>query len=805
MTHNTMTFPSGIYHYRYDCPINVSHFTANDYVCGNCICYVCKVSLAFSCRTRSHVFAAPWHECNWDASRMALSVPHQGNVAKSRLIITLKVPIRLTEIEVYHDFGVSLAVLQEYLSDFCGPHIWRWLGQSDLFSREVRQHINFESIAALCGNVRANPASVAYMQRFVPDTCTDRQFQVLFKLHGMDRLDAYVYTVAPDRILFFRHCKAMMRVMEKSMNMARISLASYELPCSRLLFSHQRLSLSRMLHVEAKGMTDFLFSRAVTDDKKSIYICSDLQLLFESDKFVPDASQYGGLLTNDRGTGKTFITACLIQASKAPDAWLNANDVVYEAVSDDEEPDVLVAAPKLPRVCATLVVVPKPMLIDQWLHELKMLPLRTHVFYGKTRESEIDWSTVDVLITTADVLRNSIAKDDSLFRRVHFWRLVMDECHKLFQGVSLNKTGRALELVRARNRWGITATPELGTVARCRQYLVLLFGTPSQQSIQTSLLHHYVLVPRRYDDSSAAYIKRAICVADTVHGGVLPPVHFHHHVVHAPDAWLAQYSHVYDVCLELIENFHSMQKLVLLHRLLSAVAGSAPMALPSADMFAEPADPSAPVVPPDVVDCSICLGELCVPVMSTCQHYFCQACLLKWCSNGHNNCPLCRTVMGEHVRCQEFGKPDSSTDAALAENIDKLQHILDIINRLVQDSPDNRILVFSRFPKVRQRLHAMLEHVPHTQFVAAFQEQDEQRVLILSPQSCGVGLNLMQANHVILAEPSFRKSVEEQAYGRAVRIGQTRDVHVHHIAIAETLEARLLLRAHTDIHELFCK
>ena len=450
--HNTMSFPSGIYHYRHDCPLNVSHFTSNDYVCGHCICYVCKVSLTFACRTRSHVFAAPWHACNWDASRMALSVPHSDAV-KSGLIITLKVPINLTEQEVYHDFGVPVAVLQEYLSDFCGPHIWRWLCQSDVFSKEVRQHINFASITDLCGNVRANPASVSYMQRFVPDTYPDRQFQVLFKLHGTDRLDAYVYTVAADRFLFFRHCQALTRVMEKSMNMAAVTLANWDPPCTRVLFPHQRSSLSRMLHVEAKGMTDFLFSQAVAvSDKKSIYICSDLHLLFESENIVPDASCFGGLLTNDRGTGKTFITACLIQASTATDTWLNDvdPDTVYEAVSDDD-PDVMVAAPNqngmpLPRVRTTLVVVPKPMLIDQWLQELKMLPIRTHVFYGKTRDVDIDWATVDVVITTADVLRNSIGKD-SILCRVHFWRLVMDECHKLFQGVSLNKTGKAMESV----------------------------------------------------------------------------------------------------------------------------------------------------------------------------------------------------------------------------------------------------------------------------------------------------------------------------------------------------------------------
>lgn len=41
------------------------------------------------------------------------------------------------------------------------------------------------------------------------------------------------------------------------------------------------------------------------------------------------------------------------------------------------------------------------------------------------------------------------------------------------------------------------------------------------------------------------------------------------------------------------------------------------------------------------------------------------------------------------------------------------------------------------------------------------------------------GLNLQFCNRVVLIEPDYNPSAEEQAIDRCHRIGQTRDVHVH--------------------------
>ncbi|KIJ60525.1 hypothetical protein HYDPIDRAFT_98528 [Hydnomerulius pinastri MD-312] len=56
----------------------------------------------------------------------------------------------------------------------------------------------------------------------------------------------------------------------------------------------------------------------------------------------------------------------------------------------------------------------------------------------------------------------------------------------------------------------------------------------------------------------------------------------------------------------------------------------------------------------------------------------------------------------------------------------------------------------------------------------------------------GVGLNITSANHVILAEPCWNPFVEEQAIGRAYRIGQTKSVAVHKIVTLFSVEDEMI-------------
>jgi hypothetical protein len=61
-------------------------------------------------------------------------------------------------------------------------------------------------------------------------------------------------------------------------------------------------------------------------------------------------------------------------------------------------------------------------------------------------------------------------------------------------------------------------------------------------------------------------------------------------------------------------------------------------------------------------------------------------------------------------------------------------------------------------------------------------------VLLLNLRSGGNGLNLIEAQHVLLVEPALNVSLEQQAVNRVYRIGQQRPTFVYRFFIRETVE-----------------
>ncbi|MBT2506922.1 hypothetical protein J7I98_13670 [Streptomyces sp. ISL-98] len=74
-------------------------------------------------------------------------------------------------------------------------------------------------------------------------------------------------------------------------------------------------------------------------------------------------------------------------------------------------------------------------------------------------------------------------------------------------------------------------------------------------------------------------------------------------------------------------------------------------------------------------------------------------------------------------------------------------------------------------------------------------------VLILTPQSGGVGLDLTHANHVIHYNRLWNPAAEQQANDRVHRIGQKRDVTIHYLVTANSIEERItaILRRKRDM------
>ena len=145
---------------------------------------------------------------------------------------------------------------------------------------------------------------------------------------------------------------------------------------------------------------------------------------------------------------------------------------------------------------------------------------------------------------------------------------------------------------------------------------------------------------------------------------------------------------------------------------------------------------------------------------------------------------------------------DNSAIDGRSGKLARLQEILDEVL-----PAGDRVLLFSQFAgmgailqqQVQETygietpfLHGGIPRKQRDRMVQRFQDDpDGPQVFVLSLKAGGSGLNLPRANHVIHYDRWWNPAVEKQATDRAFRIGQTKDVHVHKLISAGTLEDRI--------------
>jgi non-specific serine/threonine protein kinase len=117
-----------------------------------------------------------------------------------------------------------------------------------------------------------------------------------------------------------------------------------------------------------------------------------------------------------------------------------------------------------------------------------------------------------------------------------------------------------------------------------------------------------------------------------------------------------------------------------------------------------------------------------------------------------------------------------------------------------------RVLVFTQYREITEYLADYLENVfgrkgfvihggtrvkKRTEMVDAFNGNAYVPFMVLSVKAAGTGLNLAAANHVIHFDRWWNPAVENQATDRAYRIGQKKDVMVHKLVSAGTIEEKI--------------
>jgi SWI/SNF-related matrix-associated actin-dependent regulator of chromatin subfamily A3 len=206
-------------------------------------------------------------------------------------------------------------------------------------------------------------------------------------------------------------------------------------------------------------------------------------------------------------------------------------------------------------------------------------------------------------------------------------------------------------------------------------------------------------------------------------------------------------------------------------------------------------------------ECSICLEELHNPVITACKHAFGRECIERTIELQHK-CPMCRATL-EDKNC--LVQPAVEANTTEDEDIDvetkssKTEALMSIL-RASRKDPDSKVVIFSQWTSFLNIIQHQLKEagMKYTRIdgsmpahvrdasMSALENDYDTKILLASLSVCSVGLNLVAADTVILADSWWAPAIEDQAVDRVHRLGQTRPCTVWRLVMEDSIEERVL-------------
>jgi SWI/SNF-related matrix-associated actin-dependent regulator of chromatin subfamily A3 len=207
-------------------------------------------------------------------------------------------------------------------------------------------------------------------------------------------------------------------------------------------------------------------------------------------------------------------------------------------------------------------------------------------------------------------------------------------------------------------------------------------------------------------------------------------------------------------------------------------------------------------------ECPVCMEPLNSPVITHCKHSFCKACITKVIELQHK-CPLCRAQLEEDKLVEPA--PETSAEEE-AQELDhetkssKTEALLKILQATLKKNQESKVIIFSQWTSFLTVIQRQLDEAgyKYTRIdgsmntsqrdaaVRALDTDPETRIMLASLSVCSVGLNLVAADTVVLADSWWAPAIEDQAIDRVHRLGQTRPTTVWRLIMEGTVEERVL-------------
>jgi non-specific serine/threonine protein kinase len=133
---------------------------------------------------------------------------------------------------------------------------------------------------------------------------------------------------------------------------------------------------------------------------------------------------------------------------------------------------------------------------------------------------------------------------------------------------------------------------------------------------------------------------------------------------------------------------------------------------------------------------------------------------------------------------------------------------IDAVKELLEDSGDQKVIIFSQFAQVINRLAIQLlreeynlefltgatEHRSRTDYIKRFQEDSLCKVLLMTIGAGGTGITATAGSVIIFTDLTWSPAANAQAIGRMDRIGQTKPMTIYNIVSEGTIEEYVLKR-----------
>ncbi|KAJ2906315.1 hypothetical protein MKZ38_002031 [Zalerion maritima] len=203
-------------------------------------------------------------------------------------------------------------------------------------------------------------------------------------------------------------------------------------------------------------------------------------------------------------------------------------------------------------------------------------------------------------------------------------------------------------------------------------------------------------------------------------------------------------------------------------------------------------------------DCPICMEPKTDVLITHCKHIFCRPCIMRVLQT-QTKCPMCRNQLKENNLLEPAPETTGDEDFDGEAKSSKTEGLIQIL-RATLKKEGSKVVVFSQWTSFLNVIEKNLEEAsinfvrvdgsmkPADRDVAigALETDPDARVMLASLGVCSVGLNLVAADTVVLADSWWAPAIEDQAVDRVHRLGQKRETTVWRLVMEDSVEERVL-------------